>query len=553
MDIHQGFRGKYIFATGVTGFVGKVWLWKLLKEFPDLGGVYLLVRPKKGVQPDDRVEKEIFGSMCFDGLAKDLGPEEWARRKGKVHGVAGDIMLDRLGLSDKDYQTLCDKCNHLVHLAATIDFNEKLHTSVKMNVLGTLRVFALAQRCRNMEGFIHVSTCYVNFNRSSPTVPVKEVLYPLGFDPEAMCKFILSLNDNQIPTETARLLKKYNYPNTYTFTKSMAEQIVHRRKGNLPVCIVRPSIVAASHREPYPGWCDVLTAAGGIFLTAGLGILHELNCRGEGIADVVPVDFVANTLIKVQFKLQMAHQRQKALSAAAPRSAAAPKALIIEASGAKGTEGGPSVISVRPSTTGATVGSSGPNGDNLSDEISSFMPTVFQSSTSASCNPLIWNTCLDSVGFFTKKYGHPKAIQPFDVVLLPHRPQYLFRFYSRRVLPTKALQLVARLPIVGNEKQLKDLERYEKALKKVQELDKNFQPFMNRVWLFDCSNSEYLNEELCDRSAKAFSNDIYDINWWAYAIAYSCGLVRYVMKVEDGRERPPMPESGSEIFMKAAL
>jgi hypothetical protein len=33
-----------------------------------------------------------------------------------------------------------------------------------------------------------------------------------------------------------------NRPNTYTFTKAVAEQVLVEQSGNLPVAIVRPSI-----------------------------------------------------------------------------------------------------------------------------------------------------------------------------------------------------------------------------------------------------------------------------------------------------------------------
>ena len=34
-----------------------------------------------------------------------------------------------------------------------------------MNVLGSLRVLAIAKKCRNLEALVHTSTCYVNYNR----------------------------------------------------------------------------------------------------------------------------------------------------------------------------------------------------------------------------------------------------------------------------------------------------------------------------------------------------------------------------------------------------
>ena len=42
-------------------------------------------------------------------------------------------------------------------------------------------------------------------------------------------------------------------PNTYTFTKALAENILETEGKNLPLAIIRPSIVAASWKEPAPG------------------------------------------------------------------------------------------------------------------------------------------------------------------------------------------------------------------------------------------------------------------------------------------------------------
>lgn len=50
-------------------------------------------------------------------------------------------------------------------------------------------------------------------------------------------------------------------PNTYTYTKAMAEYLLVEECAGLPVAIVRPSIVGASWEEPLPvsiffyDWC----------------------------------------------------------------------------------------------------------------------------------------------------------------------------------------------------------------------------------------------------------------------------------------------------------
>lgn len=50
--------------------------------------------------------------------------------------------------------------------------------------------------------------------------------------------------------------KVYGWPNTYVFTKAMAEMLVGEMKGNLSVVIVRPTIVTSTFKEPFPGWVE---------------------------------------------------------------------------------------------------------------------------------------------------------------------------------------------------------------------------------------------------------------------------------------------------------
>ncbi len=45
-------------------------------------------------------------------------------------------------------------------------------------------------------------------------------------------------------------------PNSYTFTKSVAEYMVASEATDIPMIIVRPSIVGPTWKEPVAGWSD---------------------------------------------------------------------------------------------------------------------------------------------------------------------------------------------------------------------------------------------------------------------------------------------------------
>ena len=44
--------------------------------------------------------------------------------------------------------------------------------------------------------------------------------------------------------------------NMYCLSKALGEALLHQRRGNVPLAIVRPSFVVSAHQDPVPGWSD---------------------------------------------------------------------------------------------------------------------------------------------------------------------------------------------------------------------------------------------------------------------------------------------------------
>lgn len=59
MSIQEFFRGRNVFITGATGFMGKVLIEKLVRSCPDIGKICILIRQKRGKDIDTRVKEML--------------------------------------------------------------------------------------------------------------------------------------------------------------------------------------------------------------------------------------------------------------------------------------------------------------------------------------------------------------------------------------------------------------------------------------------------------------------------------------------------------------
>ena len=65
------------------------------------------------------------------------------------------------------------------------------------------------------------------------------------------------------------------FPDAYAFTKAMAEQAIEETRGDIPLTIVRPSIIESAWSEPNPGWIRGFRMAEPIIMNYGRGMLRE--------------------------------------------------------------------------------------------------------------------------------------------------------------------------------------------------------------------------------------------------------------------------------------
>ena len=94
-------------------------------------------------------------------------------------------------------------------------------------------------------------------------------------DAEKFVNDLMKMEPQVLEREEPILLKKYGFPNTYTFTKRLSEISLYKNKGNLRLTISRPAIVTCCDVFPFPGWTDSAAAAGAVIACLGYAITHR--------------------------------------------------------------------------------------------------------------------------------------------------------------------------------------------------------------------------------------------------------------------------------------
>jgi thioester reductase-like protein len=341
LSVRETLTKRHLLLIGVTGFIGKVWLVDLLENIPDIGKITLLIRRNRTTSAQRRFEKIVEESPTFDTLHERHGRELGAFLKEKVEVVEGDVSLPGLGLNEATQARLTKSLDLIVNSAGLTDFNPDLRDAVSSNVDSALHLLEFLRKC-DRAGLMHLSTCYVvgmrdgrvteelqeNFSPAnggdfdaereveslretvrrvearaeSPelTKALRRQALGRGGDeasaPAAELDGVLKRNrarwaKNRLVRVGMRRAQHLGWPNTYTFTKSLGESLLARRGRDLPIAIVRPSIVESSERSPFSGWNEGINTSGPLSYLLGTNF-RQLPSNERKCLDVIPVDMV---------------------------------------------------------------------------------------------------------------------------------------------------------------------------------------------------------------------------------------------------------------------
>ena len=339
--IAEALRGKTILVTGSTGFLGKSLVEKCLRAIPEVARINLAIRSSARRPAAERLEREVLSSPAFKRLKDELGDAAFAKLAAQKLGVIEiDLGRDGLGLSEDGRERL-RACDIVIHSAAAVEFDNPADVSAQTNLLGAARMVEALRATKARPHLVHISTAYVGgmlrgiVREEAPLDPglnwrhEAEVLSNLrgpveeeSRRPEMLDRLRREARSRMGPAgtpatarATERLRQKWvkdrlvergrvhaqamGFSDIYSFTKAMAEHAVVELHGDIPLSIVRPSIIESALAEPFPGWLEGFRMAEPLILAFGRNILRDFSGLPDAILDIIPADLVVNTVLAV--------------------------------------------------------------------------------------------------------------------------------------------------------------------------------------------------------------------------------------------------------------
>jgi long-chain acyl-CoA synthetase len=350
LDVRVQLEGARLLVLGGTGFLGKIFWVMMLARYPSVGRIYLLVRKSKTKTSEERFWAEIATSECLDPLRTLHGEGFEAFLKSKIVPIDGDVGLSNCGIDGTLLKEISGTIDAVVNVAGVVDFNPPLDEALDTNAFGAQNLVALS-RALGGAPLMHTSTCYVVGNRDGlilEETPGERFPFPraeeLGrdlWDPkreiddcldliaqaksraedgfrqsdfmERATKSLIRRGEPTIGQPLADELKtvkrKYvsdrlveaglerathwGWPNIYTYTKSIGEQII--AGSGIPFTVCRPACCESTIEFPFPGWNEGIGTSAPIIFLAMKGH-HQLLGR-DCILDFIPADTVCAGMI----------------------------------------------------------------------------------------------------------------------------------------------------------------------------------------------------------------------------------------------------------------
>ncbi|XP_028808241.1 fatty acyl-CoA reductase 1-like isoform X2 [Neltuma alba] len=272
---------------------------------------------------------EIIRKELFRVLREKWGADFESLMAEKVVAVAGDVSVANLGIKNANLEKMWEEIDVIANFAANTNFDERYDIAMEINTMGALHVLNFAKSCRRIQVFLHLSTAYICGEpregelikeeplRMGQTLNDASKVLDIYAEKTLIQKTIEQLRsqytDNDMAITSAmkdfgiKRANLYGWPNTYVFTKAMGEMLVSNFKNEIPLVIIRPTMVTSTYKEPFPGWVEGVRTLDAVIGGYGKGKVECFLGDPQTILDVIPADMVINCMLSAM-AIQSSHK-----------------------------------------------------------------------------------------------------------------------------------------------------------------------------------------------------------------------------------------------------
>ncbi len=236
----RGSPREVALVTGFPAFTARRMIRQLVAAEPETR-LYVLARDKFAIDAEN--------------LLETLGAGD------RAEVLVGDVCDMDLGLSSTEYRALSKELTWIHHLAGIYFMGVDEDTARRVNIGGTRTVLDLAKDASQLERVVHWSTAMVSGDRRG-TVYEEDL-------------------------ETGQ-----KFHNAYERTKYEAERIARAAMRQLPVTVLRPSIIVGDSRTGEIDKLDGPYYLMVLIATNASGLRLPILGRGDAPLHLVPIDYV---------------------------------------------------------------------------------------------------------------------------------------------------------------------------------------------------------------------------------------------------------------------
>ncbi|KAI7983496.1 Fatty acyl-CoA reductase 2 [Camellia lanceoleosa] len=313
IGIVKFFREKFL-VTGATGFLAKVLVKKIPRTVPDVDRIYLIIKAENKEAATERLKDELFKR-----LQQTYGESYQDFMLSKLVPVVGNVCKDNPALEEDVADAIKNEVDVIINFAANTNFDERLlpffsliiHMMLlHINTKGPSNLMSFAKKCKKIKLFLHVSTAYVNGERQGRIMEkpmcirdsIAEESSTSAVDVENEMKLVLNSKKCLEDKAVTPKMKELGMERTHVFTKAMEEMLIDGTRGDIPLVIIRPSVIGSTDKEPFPGWIEGNRMADPLIRLHSKGQLSGFPGDPNGVLDAVPADFVVNAILAATAK-----------------------------------------------------------------------------------------------------------------------------------------------------------------------------------------------------------------------------------------------------------